>query len=210
MAVILVHLGNIAQGRGNLAEVREATRRWLEDRAAECARRELCLLRDGPDARQENESRLAYVSDRARRLEFGQASVIFADQLSNAETGAVETTGTNRREWASYGKCRCRGHEDAERRGLFSGCARADRPRQEISRASARLRARLQHELRRGRAASAKIAQALKYDGLVFVYSWPSGGGVESYTYDRESAEGAEPYLRQFLERSSRRAVRSR
>ena len=47
---------------------------------------------------------------------------------------------------------------------------------------------------------AAKIAQALKYDGLVFVYSWPSGGRVASYTYDRESAEGAEPYLRQFLE----------
>jgi esterase/lipase superfamily enzyme len=47
---------------------------------------------------------------------------------------------------------------------------------------------------------AAKLAQAIEYDGLVFVYSWPSGGGVASYTYDRESAEGAEPYLRPFLE----------
>ena len=33
-----------------------------------------------------------------------------------------------------------------------------------------------------------------------FLYSWPSGGGVASYTYDRESAQASEPYLRQFLE----------
>ena len=51
VAIILVHLGNIAQGRGKSCRGSEATRRWLEGRAAECARRDPCLLRDRPDAR---------------------------------------------------------------------------------------------------------------------------------------------------------------
>jgi len=47
---------------------------------------------------------------------------------------------------------------------------------------------------------TAQIAYDLKFDGATFVYSWPSGGAVASYTYDRESAGAAEPYLRQFLD----------
>jgi esterase/lipase superfamily enzyme len=47
---------------------------------------------------------------------------------------------------------------------------------------------------------TAQIAYDLQFDGAVFVYSWPSGGAVASYTYDRESAQAAEPYLRQFLD----------
>jgi len=47
---------------------------------------------------------------------------------------------------------------------------------------------------------TAQIAYDLKFDGAAFAYSWPSGGAVASYTYDRESAEAAEPYLRSFLE----------
>lgn len=47
---------------------------------------------------------------------------------------------------------------------------------------------------------TAQIAYDLKFDGAPFLYSWPSGGAVASYTYDRESAGQSEPYLRQFLE----------
>jgi esterase/lipase superfamily enzyme len=47
---------------------------------------------------------------------------------------------------------------------------------------------------------TAQIAYDLKFDGVPFLYSWPSGGAVASYTYDRESAEATEPYLRKFLE----------
>ena len=47
---------------------------------------------------------------------------------------------------------------------------------------------------------TAQIAYDLKFDGAVFLYSWPSGGAVASYTYDRESAQASEPYLRQFLD----------
>ncbi|MFN0218883.1 MAG: alpha/beta hydrolase [Hyphomicrobium sp.] len=47
---------------------------------------------------------------------------------------------------------------------------------------------------------TAQIAYDLKFDGAPFVYSWPSGGKVASYTYDRGSAEAAEPHLAEFLE----------
>lgn len=47
---------------------------------------------------------------------------------------------------------------------------------------------------------TAQIAYDLKFDSVPFVYSWPSGGKVASYTYDRGSAEQAEPYLAEFLE----------
>ncbi len=47
---------------------------------------------------------------------------------------------------------------------------------------------------------TAQISYDLKFDGAPFVYSWPSGGKVASYTYDRGSAEQAEPHLAEFLE----------
>lgn len=47
---------------------------------------------------------------------------------------------------------------------------------------------------------TAQIAYDLKFDGAPFVYSWPSGGKVASYTYDRGSAEAAEPQLAEFLD----------
>ena len=47
---------------------------------------------------------------------------------------------------------------------------------------------------------TAQIAYDIKFDGGAFAYSWPSGGAVASYTYDRESAGAAQPYLRQFLD----------
>lgn len=47
---------------------------------------------------------------------------------------------------------------------------------------------------------TAQISYDLKFDGAAFLYSWPSGGSISSYTYDRESAGQSVPYLRQFLE----------
>lgn len=47
---------------------------------------------------------------------------------------------------------------------------------------------------------TAQISYDLKFDGAAFAYSWPSGGGLASYTYDRESSGQAEPYLKQFVE----------
>ena len=47
---------------------------------------------------------------------------------------------------------------------------------------------------------TAQIANDLHFDGVPFTYSWPSGGAVSSYGWDRESAEGARTYLRQYLD----------
>jgi esterase/lipase superfamily enzyme len=47
---------------------------------------------------------------------------------------------------------------------------------------------------------TAQISYDLKFDGAAFAYSWPSGGGLASYTYDRESSGQAEPYLKDFME----------
>ncbi len=49
---------------------------------------------------------------------------------------------------------------------------------------------------------TAQIAYDIKFDGAPFLYSWPSKGALSSqdYSYDRESSGQAEPYLRQFLE----------
>ncbi len=46
---------------------------------------------------------------------------------------------------------------------------------------------------------TAQISYDLKFDGAPFLYSWPSGGGITSYPYDRDSAVQAEQYLSQFL-----------
>jgi esterase/lipase superfamily enzyme len=47
---------------------------------------------------------------------------------------------------------------------------------------------------------TAQMAYDLKFDGAAFLYSWPSGGSFESYTYDRESAGQAQPFMRDFLD----------
>ncbi len=46
---------------------------------------------------------------------------------------------------------------------------------------------------------TAQVAYDIKFDGAPFLYSWPSGGGIASYTYDGVSAEQAEPFLGEFL-----------
>ena len=46
---------------------------------------------------------------------------------------------------------------------------------------------------------AAGIAHELKFDGPVFIYSWPSAGHVVRYAYDTESAAGAKPFLGGFL-----------
>ena len=46
---------------------------------------------------------------------------------------------------------------------------------------------------------TAQFAYDLKFDGAPFLYSWPSAAGITSYPYDRESAVQAEQYLARFL-----------
>lgn len=47
---------------------------------------------------------------------------------------------------------------------------------------------------------TAQMAYDLRFDGAAFLYSWPSGSGLTGYYYDRESSTQAEPYLREFIE----------
>jgi esterase/lipase superfamily enzyme len=49
---------------------------------------------------------------------------------------------------------------------------------------------------------TAQISYDLKFDGVSALYSWPSKGltGLQDYGYDRDSAGQAEPYFKQFLE----------
>lgn len=47
---------------------------------------------------------------------------------------------------------------------------------------------------------TAQIGYDLQFDGAAFAYSWPSGGGLSSYIYDRDSAQAAERYLYEFLQ----------
>ncbi len=47
---------------------------------------------------------------------------------------------------------------------------------------------------------TAQIAYDLGFDGVPFLYSWPSGGGLTGYLYDRDSAAQSVGYLRQFVE----------
>jgi esterase/lipase superfamily enzyme len=47
---------------------------------------------------------------------------------------------------------------------------------------------------------TAQISFDLQFDGAAFAYSWPAGGGLSRYNYDRDSAEQAERFLYEFLQ----------
>ena len=47
---------------------------------------------------------------------------------------------------------------------------------------------------------TAQIAYDLKFDGAPFSYSWPSGGGLASYTFDRERSGQSVKFLKEYIE----------
>lgn len=47
---------------------------------------------------------------------------------------------------------------------------------------------------------TAQIAYDLKFDGAPFCYSWPSGGGLASYTFDRERSQQSVKFLKEYIE----------
>jgi Uncharacterized protein conserved in bacteria len=51
---------------------------------------------------------------------------------------------------------------------------------------------------------TAQIAHDIKFDGAPFLYSWPSGGAVASYTYDLGSSVQSQPFMREFIEMVAR------
>lgn len=47
---------------------------------------------------------------------------------------------------------------------------------------------------------TAQIAYDLQFQGVPFLYSWPSAGGIKSYVADLSTSQGSEPHLKSFLE----------
>ena len=46
---------------------------------------------------------------------------------------------------------------------------------------------------------TAQMAYDIGFDGVPFVYSWPSRGSVEKYEEDQNSSEASQPYLKEFI-----------
>lgn len=47
---------------------------------------------------------------------------------------------------------------------------------------------------------TAQIAYDLEFDGVPYLFSWPSLGNIEGYIHDRDAADGAQRYFIEFLE----------
>jgi len=156
--------------------------------------------------RRDSAKRIAYGSDRARRLEVGRALVTVpkSHQVPNVE-----------RPWAikiPYLDITLYQEAEDPRRHFTIQEIAALSPEAMLQLVRARLAASntfkdqaliVVHGYNNGfddaLYRTAQISYDLKYDGAAFLYSWPSGAGITSYTYDRESAQQAEQYLNQFL-----------
>ena len=157
--------------------------------------------------RKQQEKRFAYTGDRARRLELGRALVTVpkSHQVPNIERPfaiRVPYTNITLYEQAEDPKQHFTVQElKSLTREEFIALARA-----RISAGNAfkdqavvfvhGYNTEFDYALYR----TAQMAYDLKYDGAALFYSWPSGSGLASYNYDRESSEQAEPYLRSVLE----------
>jgi esterase/lipase superfamily enzyme len=170
-------------------------------------RRDVVQVFYGTDrARADKTGRIGYGSDRAQRLELGQALVTVP--------AAHQTRSTSRERSNARSSFRVAGRDEVGDSGThFTVSQIGTLTRLETYELVA---ARLQsskdykghallfihgynndfdHALYR----TAQIAYDLKFDGAAFLYSWPSGGSFTAYTYDRDSAGQAEPYLREFV-----------
>ena len=158
-------------------------------------------------ARLDKPARIAYSTERARRLELGRALVTVPK---------IHQTPTLERPWAVtipfINVTLYEAAEDPKRHFTIQELRTLSRDE-----ALALIRARLKDsQTFKGQALvfihgynnafddalyrTAQIAYDLKFDGASFLYSWPSANGMFSYPYDRESAQGAEPYLSAFLQ----------
>ena len=157
-------------------------------------------------ARKDQPKRIAYSSDRARRLELGRALVTVpkAHQVPNIERPfAIRVP---------YFQITI--YEQAEDpKQHFTVRELKDLPQEEFLKL-------VRERIGGGRAfkdqavvfvhgyntefdyalyRTAQMAYDLKFDGATFLYSWPSGSGIGTYGYDRESSTQTEPYLKDFL-----------
>ena len=159
--------------------------------------------------REAQETRVAYGSERARRLELGRALVTVpkAHEVPNIERPWVYRLPFTQIVLYSETEDPKRHFTLKEVRSLTRDeFLRLVRERLGPSRAFKDhalifvhgFNTSFEHALYR----TAQIAYDIKFDGAPFLYSWPSKGALSSqdYSYDRESSGQAEPYLRQFLE----------
>lgn len=154
--------------------------------------------------RKDDPKRIAYTSDRARRLELGRALVTVpkAHQVPNIERPfAIRLFNVTLYEQAEDPKQHFTIRElKALERGDFLALVRERVGGGRSFKDQAIVfvhgyNTAFDYALYR----SAQMAYDLKFDGASFLYSWPSGGGVAGYGYDRESATQTEPYLKEFL-----------
>ena len=156
--------------------------------------------------RADNASRLNYVADRGRRLELGHAlvSVPKSHQVPNIERPWVlripyfdvtiyEETEDPKKHFVMR-------EIKALARDDFLRLVRARLAASKTFKDQAFVfvhgfNTSFEHSVYR----TAQIAYDLKFDGAPFLYSWPSGDGVSSYTYDRESSGQSIPYMRDFI-----------
>ena len=158
--------------------------------------------------RKDEPKRVAYTSDRARKLELGRALVTVprTHQVPNIERPfaiRIPYINVTIYEQAEDPKQHFTIQElKALTREEFIALARErDRRQRRLQGPGRGVRARLQHRASTTRSIrTAQMAYDLKFDGAAFLYSWPSGSGLAGYDYDRESSEQAEPYLRDFIE----------
>ena len=154
--------------------------------------------------RKDDPKRIAYTSDRARRLELGHALVTVpkAHQVPNIERPfAIRLFNVTLYEQAEDPKqhftireLKALGRDDflaLVRERVGGGRSFKDQAIVFVH----GYNTAFDYALYR----SAQMAYDLKFDGASFLYSWPSGGGVAGYGYDRESATQTEPYLKEFL-----------
>lgn len=158
-------------------------------------------------ARADTPKRVAYGSDRAHRLELGRALVTIpkVHQVPNIERPWVITipylqiTVFQQEEDPKL-------HFTVQEMRALSREEFLDLVRQRLARSNAFKDQAVvfihgyNNEFDYALYRTAQMAYDLKFDGAPFLYSWPSGGGVASYGYDRDSSVQAEPYLREFLD----------
>ena len=154
--------------------------------------------------RKDDPKRIAYTSDRARRLELGRALVTVpkAHQVPNIERPfairlfnvTIYEQAEDPKQHFTIRELKALAREDflaLVRERVGGGRSFKDQAIVFVH----GYNTAFDYALYR----SAQMAYDLKFDGASFLYSWPSGGGVAGYGYDRESATQTEPYLKDFL-----------
>lgn len=180
----------------------------IVDRSPPPDRRDVVQVFYGTDrARTEKPNRIAYGIDRAQRLELGRAFVTIpmAHQVrSSARPWSIKRPylSVTRLDAAED----ARTHFAVSQIGALTYGEMRDLVAEQLNSSRDYKGHALvfvhgyNHDFDHALFRAAQIAYDLKFDGAPFMYSWPSGGSFTTYTYDRDSALQAEPYLRDFID----------